>query len=134
MTIFEKVRNWSSIRGMKMDKDKQYQRLLQEVVEIHDALVNDDQSELIDAIGDTLIVLTNFAKAVKFDAEKCADHAFQVIEKRKGLVTDKGDFVRYGKLNPEQKAICDIQQGNPGEEYFSTTPKPKNFKGNPNEY
>jgi len=132
MTIFNKVRDWSSVRGMQMDKDKQYQRLLQEVVEIHDALVDNDDVELIDAIGDTLIVLTNFASAVGYGIEWCAANAFNNIEKRKGLVTDKGDFVRYAKLSPDEKAICDIQQGNPGEEYFSTLPEPKDFKGDQN--
>ena len=127
--IFEKIRDWSDIRGMQNgDPQMQYQRLLQEVVEIHDALVKNDRIELIDAIGDVVIALTNFAKTVNLKTEGCIDKAFNVIEKRKGITTPKGDFVRYGKLGSYEKNWCDEHQGNPGCEYFIDTPKPEDFK------
>lgn len=115
---FEDVRQWGAIRGISSASfQRQYQRVLQEVVEIHDAFNNDDLDEVSDAIGDTIVTLINLAKTVNMNAEDCLKGAFDVIELRKGLNKD-GDFVRYGKLNDADKAICDKKQGNPGDQYF----------------
>lgn len=115
---FEDVRDWGSVRGLGSAKfQRQYQRVLQEVVEIHDAYNDEDMEEVSDAIGDTIVTLINLAKAVDMAAEDCLDGAFSIIEYRKGLTAD-GDFVRYAKLSDEDKLICDEKQGNPGEQYF----------------
>ncbi len=117
--IWSKVRLWGSIRGIdKVKPQVQYQRFLQEAVEIHDALINDDTTEFIDAIGDTIVTLINLANTKGHNAEDCLATAFNVIEKRKGLTTGTGDFKRYGKLDTYSKAVCDDQQGNSGSEFF----------------
>ena len=119
--IFAKVRNWSKIRGIdKVEPQVQYQRFLQEAVEIHEAMVNNDEAEFRDAIGDTIVTLINLANTKGYNAEDCLESAFDVIEFRKGLTSDNGDFVRYMKLDDEDKYICDLQQGNYGEEYFGS--------------
>jgi uncharacterized protein YabN with tetrapyrrole methylase and pyrophosphatase domain len=131
---FEKVRKWSDIRGIGGAKDVQvqYQRVLQEVVEIHDGICNNDVEEIKDAIGDSIVTLINLAKHYDFTAEECLESAFGVIELRKGITTPRGDFVRYGKLSEEDKKWCDEHQGNPGNQYFSEdmlkTLKPEDFK------
>lgn len=120
MTIkrFEDVRNWGKIRGIDGAAfQRQYQRFLQEAIEIHEAYNDMDMDEVADAIGDTIVTLINLAKTVDMHAEDCLDQAFGVIEHRKGLTFD-GDFVRYAKLNDEHKAICDAKQGQPGDDYF----------------
>lgn len=132
MKEFEAVRQWGAIRGIgSASFQRQYQRVLQEVVEIHDAMNNEDMEEVSDAIGDTIVTLINLAKTVNMNAEDCLAGAFSVIELRKGLNKD-GDFVRYGKLNDNDKLICDAQQGNPGDQYFARealqTLTPQNFK------
>ena len=115
---FEDVRNWGKIRGIDSASfQRQYQRVLQEVVEIHDAYNNDDMEEVSDAIGDTIVTLINLARTVGMNAEDCLDGAFSVIEHRKGL-NFNGDFVRYKKLSVSDQEICDRKQGNPGNEYF----------------
>jgi NTP pyrophosphatase (non-canonical NTP hydrolase) len=129
---FEAVRQWGAIRGIgSASFQRQYQRVLQEVVEIHDAYNNEDMDEVSDAIGDTIVTLINLAKTVNMNAEDCLKGAFDVIELRKGLNKD-GDFVRYGKLNDADKAICDKKQGNSGDQYFERyaldTLTPDNFK------
>lgn len=129
---FEAVRQWGAIRGIGgASFQRQYQRVLQEVVEIHDAMNNSDMDEVSDAIGDTIVTLINLAKTVNMNAEDCLKGAFDVIELRKGLNFD-GDFVRYGKLGEADKKICDVQQGNPGDQYFERfaldTLVPDNFK------
>lgn len=128
---FEAVRQWGAIRGIGgASFQRQYQRVLQEVVEIHDAMNNTDMDEVSDAIGDTIVTLINLAKTVNMNAEDCLKGAFDVIELRKGLNKD-GDFVRYGKLNDADKAICDQKQGNAGNQYFERyaldTLVPSNF-------
>ena len=121
MTIWERVRNWGAIRGIDtVEPDTQYQRCLQEVVEIHDAMIKHDDVEFRDAIGDTIVTLINLAKTKGYEAEECLAGAFNIIELRKGLTTDKGDFVRYGKLSEPDRMICDMNQGNPGSHYFNS--------------
>ena len=129
---FESVRNWGKMRGIDgATFQRQYQRVLQEVVEIHDAYNNEDMDEVADAIGDTIVTLINLAKTVNMDAEDCLKSAFSVIERRKGL-TKNGDFIRYAKLSDEERELCDEKQGNPGNQYFDAvylpTLAPGNFK------
>lgn len=115
---FEEVRNWGEIRGLDTSLPQvQYQRFLQEAVEIHEAMVNDDDFEFKDAIGDTIVTLIMLSDAANMKAEDCLEQAFDVIQYRKGL-NKGGSFVRYMKLSDEEKIICDDKQGNPGEEYF----------------
>jgi len=127
---FEDVRNWSTLRGIgadrsiKSDKKLQtklqmaFQRVQQEITEIHEAIVLEDWEEFRDAIGDSIITLINIAKIRGDKAEDCLEEAFDVIELRKGLTTPSGSFVRYNKLSAEEKTICDNRQGNPGDQYF----------------
>lgn len=115
---FQAVRNWGGIRGLKgAEFQRQYQRVLQEVIEIHEAYNDNDMDEVSDAIGDTIVTLINLGVTVGMNSEDCLKGAFDVIELRKGL-TRNGDFVRYGKLSEEDQKICDEKQGNPGNEYF----------------
>ncbi len=124
------VRQWGRLRGIdSVTPDTQYQRVLQEVVEIHEAMITEDNIEFQDAIGDTIVTLINLAATKGYKAEDCLAGAFDVIEKRKGLTTDKGDFIRYAKLDPYSKGVCDDQQGNIGNEYFTRDNlQPKDFK------
>lgn len=137
---FEDVRNWSTVRGIGCSEDapmkdrlqSQYQRVMQEVVEIHEAIVLEDWDEFQDAIGDTIVTLINLAKIKGDKAEDCLDGAFGVIELRKGITRPTGDFVRYDKLDDAGKQFCDEKQGNPGDQYFlrEDLPNftPENFK------
>ena len=117
---FEEIRNWAKIRGVGGNTDfhTQYQRLLQEIVEIHEAYIEGNIEEVKDAIGDSTVVLVNLASTIDSTLEECLDQAFNVIKLRKGLTTESGSFVRYAKLNKEDKKICDEKQGNPESEYF----------------
>lgn len=124
---FQEVRDWKEIRGIGGSEDapmkdrlqSQWQRVIQEVVEIHEAIVLEDDEEFIDAIGDSIVTLINIADIKGVSAEECLKSAFSVIKLRKGLTRDTGDFVRYGKLNDEDKKICDEKQGNAGSAYFN---------------
>ena len=127
--MFNKVRQWGKIRSLGSVKPEvQYQKVLEEIVEIHDALVTDNRAELIDAIGDSVISLTNFAKTLDLNIEDCTKVAFDVIEKRKGFTTKNGQFIRYGKLDTYDKKLCDVRQGNPGNEYYIDEPTKEDFQ------
>lgn len=137
---FELVRQWKKIRGVGGNPNdplmhrlqSQYQRVMQEVVEIHEAMVDNDDDEFQDAIGDAIVTLINLADIADYDAEKCLEKAFNVIKLRKGITREVGDFVRYAKLSDEDKLICDEKQGSPGSEYFDASLldklEPANFK------
>lgn len=130
---FDDVRNWAKIRGLKQaDPQMQYQRFLQEATEIHKAMVLNDDKEIKDAIGDTIVTLINLAQSMGMNAEECLEVAFKEIECRKGL-TRNGEFIRYKKLTGAERNICDELQGNRGNHYFKPNMldifKPENFKG-----
>jgi len=132
MKAFTEVQDWGKMRGLQgASTDMQYQRFLQEAVEIHEALVLNDDHEFKDAIGDTIVTLIMLAQTKGTTATECLQQAFGVIRLRKGL-TINGSFVRYGKLDEPYREICDRQQGNPGNEYFTEeslkTLTPENFK------
>ena len=124
---FQEVRDWKAIRGIGGDETEdmffrlqsQYQRVMQECIEVHDAMVKNDHEEFMDAIGDTIVTLINLADIKGVKAEDCLAQAFDVIKLRKGLTSEYGDFVRYAKLSSEEQAICDEKQGSPGDQYFS---------------
>ena len=116
---FEDVRKWGEIRGLgEASPEIQYFRFLEEATEIYEAMINNDEDEFKDAIGDTIVTLINLAKTKGYNAEDCLSEAFGVIKLRKGI-NKNGSFVRYGKLNEADKKWCDEHQGNPGNEYFS---------------
>lgn len=136
---FEQVRQWKKMRGIgstgaSHDKmlQSQMQRVFQEIVEVHDAIVKEDWAEFIDAIGDSIVTLINISDINGDKAEECLESAFNVIKLRKGLTQPTGDFVRYAKLSEEDQKICDEKQGNPGNQYFDESMlevlKPEDFK------
>lgn len=137
---FEDIRQWKKIRGIGADNgvslDKrlqsQFQRVQQEISEIHESIVLEDWDEFQDAIGDAIITLINISDIRGYNAEDCLAKAFSVIKLRKGLTRQTGDFVRYGKMNDIDKEHCDLIQGNVGNEYFEenalTWLTPENFK------
>jgi hypothetical protein len=49
-------------------------------------LLNDDKPEIVDAIGDIVVVLTNLAKLEGFDIENCVDSAYNEIANRTGTL------------------------------------------------
>ena len=124
---FEDVRKWKEIRGIGGDEtqslDKrlqsQFQRVQQEISEIHESIVLEDWAEFEDAVGDAIVTLINIAAIKGVPAEECLAKAFNVIRLRKGLTRPTGDFVRYAKLSKEDQSICDEKQGNVGDQYFT---------------
>ena len=93
--IFNKIRSWAEIRGLYKSGDPkiQYVKLQEEAGELAKALLKDDQPEVIDAIGDMVVVLTNLAHQRGVYIEECIQTAYEVINKRTGKMIN-GTFVK----------------------------------------
>ena len=85
---FEPIRDWAKERGIyeKGNIDTQFEKLLEEVNELKDGIENKNDEEIIDAIGDCVVVLTNLANFIDVDIEYCINIAYKVIKNRKGVM------------------------------------------------
>ena len=97
-TTFELIRVWASERGIyaKGDPKTQYVKLGEEFGELGKAILKNDMPEVIDAIGDCVVVLTNLAKLCDLNIEDCIDSAYNEISKRTGKMNN-GTFVKDEK-------------------------------------
>jgi len=93
--IFECIREWADERGLydKGDPKTQYIKLMEETGEIGRAILKNDTDEIIDGIGDAVVVLTNLAELIGVPIEECIQEAYNVISKRKGKMIN-GTFVK----------------------------------------
>ena len=96
--VFEKIRRWARERGLykKGDSKTQYVKLQEEAGELAKALLKRDHEEIVDSIGDIVVVLTNLAHLEGFKIEECVESAYEVINKRTGKMVN-GTFVKDGK-------------------------------------
>ena len=94
---FDLIRSWANERGIydKGNSHTQYVKLMEEAGELAAALLNDDKLEIVDAIGDIVVVLTNLAKLEGFDIENWVDSAYNEIANRTGVMHN-GTFVKTG--------------------------------------
>jgi len=92
---FDLIRTWADERGLydKGDTKTQYLKLMEEAGELGRAILKDDQPEIVDAIGDIVVVLTNLSELAGYKIEHCIDEAYKVISKRTGKMHN-GTFVK----------------------------------------
>ena len=92
---FPLIREWATKRGLykKGNPSTQYVKLQEEAGELAKAILQDDQPEVIDAIGDMVVVLTNLAHLRGVTIEKCIESAYNEIKDRKGSMKG-GTFVK----------------------------------------
>ena len=92
---FQLIREWAKERGLydKGNATTQYVKLQEEAGELAKALLKNDQPEVIDAIGDMVVVLTNLAYMRGVHIENCIGSAYDVISKRTGKMVN-GTFVK----------------------------------------
>ena len=93
--IYDLIRVWASEKGIyaKGDSKTQYLKLIEEAGELAEALLKRDKTEIIDAIGDMVVVLTNLAALEDLRIEDCVTSAYGVIKSRKGKMVN-GTFVK----------------------------------------
>ena len=97
-TRFQKIRDWAGERGLytKGDTKTQFCKLMEEAGELGRAILKQDKPEVVDAIGDMVVVLTNMAHLSGTTIEECIDTAYKVISKRTGKMIN-GTFVKDEK-------------------------------------
>lgn len=95
LKIFQQIRDWAQERGLYKhgDVNTQYVKLQEEAGELAKALLQDDQPEVIDAIGDIVVVLTNLAHQRGTHIETCISSAYNEIKGRTGQMIN-GTFVK----------------------------------------
>lgn len=115
--LFTLVRNWANEKGIYDNGDIKTQvlKLVEETGELSKAVLNSNNLEIEDAIGDCLVVLINVAELhnknliskqigysyiehdpTKQTAENCLLQAYNVISKRKGKMQN-GTFIKDKK-------------------------------------
>ena len=97
LPIFDKIREWAEVRGLydHGDSKTQYVKLQEEAGELAKALLKDDKPEIIDGIGDMVVVLTNLAHLNGYTIEECIEAAYKEISTREGRMLN-GTFVKHG--------------------------------------
>lgn len=105
-TEFQPIRDWATEKGIAEGGDLKTQtvKLMEEAGELAKAVLTNNTPEIIDAIGDCVVVLTNLAMLANRDLagdelfpvisiEECINSAYNVIAKRTGKMVD-GSFVK----------------------------------------
>ena len=92
-SLFDCIRTWANERGLydKGDPKTQYIKLMEETGEIGRALLKEDTNEIVDGIGDAVVVLTNLAELQGTSIEHCIAEAYNEIKDRTGKM-DNGTF------------------------------------------
>jgi NTP pyrophosphatase (non-canonical NTP hydrolase) len=92
---FQPIRKWAADKGIykKGDIKTQYVKFQEEAGELAKAIINNDNIEIIDAIGDCIVVLTSIAHFNNCKIEHCINEAYNVINKRKGQMIN-GSFIK----------------------------------------
>ena len=95
MNIYNKIRNWAKERGLyeKGDPKTQMIKLVEEVGELSQGILKEDHKEIIDAIGDCVIVLTNLSHLCGYNIEDCIEKSYDEIKNRTGSMNN-GTFVK----------------------------------------
>ena len=92
---FDLIRTWANDRGLYDGGDPKTQalKLVEEVGETCRAILKEDAKEMIDGIGDCVVVLTNLAELIGTPIEECIDRAYNEIKGRKGKMAN-GTYVK----------------------------------------
>ena len=92
--LFDSIRQWGRDRGLDNTKSRyQFAKLTEETTELASALSMEDKPEIIDAIGDCVVVLTMIAMQERLKIEDCIASAYDEIKDRKGKLVN-GVFVK----------------------------------------
>ena len=89
------VIEWAEDRGIfeQANTAAQFVKLGEEYEELHMALTFNNKKEIIDSIGDMLVVMTILTHMFEVDLFKCYATAYLEIKDRKGKMVD-GLFVK----------------------------------------
>ena len=91
----KKVLEWAEPKGLLNPQiaPQQFMKLVEEVGELSSAMLNRNEVEMIDALGDIQVVLIILAEQLGFDLDTCLECAYDEIKNRKGQ-TLNGTFIK----------------------------------------
>ncbi len=106
LKMFENIREWARVRGLydKGDAKTQLIKLQEEMGELAKATLEKDENEIIDAVGDMVVVLTNLAHLNGVNIETCIATAYNEISQRKGKMIN-GTFVKESNLSVAEQTL-----------------------------
>jgi len=93
--VFDNIRNWGFQKGILQGGDTKTQliKLYEEVGELSEAVLKNNKADIVDAVGDIIVVLTNFAELNGVSIEDCIQSAYNEISSRTGRMIN-GTFVK----------------------------------------
>jgi NTP pyrophosphatase (non-canonical NTP hydrolase) len=93
--MFDMIREWAEQRGIyeSGDAKTQYVKLMEEAGEVGRAILKDNDDDIMDGIGDMVVVLTNLAELCGTTIEECTERAYAEIVNRQGKMIN-GTFVK----------------------------------------
>jgi len=93
--IFDNIRSWADQRGIYAEGDAKTQliKLYEETGELSESLLKGNKQDIVDAIGDSVVVLTNLAELIGVRIEDCISAAYEEISARSGKMIN-GTFVK----------------------------------------
>lgn len=101
--LIDKVIQWGQDRNIigGATAIQQQEKLEEEVAEIRKALEENNGSEVVDGIGDSMVVLIMQAAILGLRVEDCLAMAYDTIKDRKGRMhkgkfVKEADFEKYG--------------------------------------
>ena len=103
------VRQWAVDRNLieGSNPTRQMEKLRSELEELSDGIDKKDDHEIMDGIGDMLVVLTIIAAQKGWNLETCYSAAYEEIKDRKGRMID-GIFVKEADLKKLEGANPDM--------------------------
>ena len=92
---FDMIRDWAEERGIYEhgDPKTQYLKLIEEAGEVGRAILKEKDDDIIEGIGDMVVVLTNLAELCGTSIEECVEKAYDEISNRTGKMKN-GTFVK----------------------------------------
>ena len=96
---FDLIRSWADDRNLidGSNPKAQFVKLLEEIGELAEGLSKDKTALVLDAIGDSVVVLTIIAAQLGVSIETCIAMAWDQIKDRKGRMVD-GVFIKEDDL------------------------------------
>jgi len=91
-----KVIQWSEVRKIIPNSTPmaQWIKACQEMEELRLGLVNRDDAEIKDGVGDVMVCLINLCALADIDLVKCLEGAYQEIKDRTGHMGEDGIFYK----------------------------------------
>lgn len=98
LNTFDSIREWAGQRNLIDGSNPQAQtvKLMEEVGELAAGVARQNKDQIVDSIGDAVVVLTILAAQLDITIEACIDFAWAEIKDRKGKMVN-GVFIKEGE-------------------------------------